>query len=301
MKKLNFAERQRVSGVIFVLPCMAVLLMMMVYPLIQTVMFSFSDIKLPRFDLTFAGFKNFARVFSRPEIPEIIRNTLVWTAGSVVFRFILGMITALVMNSGVPGAGFLRVLVLIPWTVPSIVAANTWRWMLQGDFGVINGMLKAWNLERFAFSWLTSEAAAIPALLLAVTWAGYPFIMMMMLSAMQGLPKEYYEAAMVDGTNALQRFWHITIPGIKPVLLILLALETISAMNAFDMIYIMTGGGPGFATEIFGLFVYRIGFKNLDFAGASAASVVMIAIVMALFAVYLVIQRRNSGTKETER
>jgi multiple sugar transport system permease protein len=270
---------------------------MMAYPLLQTIMFSFSDIKLPRFDLTFVGFKNFIKVFSRPEVAEILKNTLLWTLGSVAFRFFLGMITALVMNSNVPGVGILRVIVLIPWTVPSIVAANTWRWMLQGDFGIIAGMFKSWGMEQFSFSWLTNSATAMPAVLLAITWAGYPFIMMMLLSAMQGLPREYYEAAMVDGTNAFQRFWHITIPGIRPVLLILLALETISAMNAFDIIYIMTGGGPGFATEIFGLFVYRIGFKNLDFAAASAASVVMIAIVMILFAVYLTLQQRNSEKK----
>jgi multiple sugar transport system permease protein len=148
-------------------------------------------------------------------------------------------------------------------------------------------MIKAWGLEQYAFSWLTNSATAMPAVLIAITWAGYPFIMMMLLSAMQGLPAEYYEAAMVDGANVFQRFAHITLPGIRPVLIILLALETISAMNSFDIIYIMTGGGPGFATEIFGLFVYRIGFKTLNFAEASAASVVIIAIVMLLFSVYL--------------
>jgi multiple sugar transport system permease protein len=214
----------------------------------------------------------------------------------VAFRFLLGMVAALLMNARVPGIGVLRVIVLIPWTVPSIVAANTWRWMLQGDFGVINGMLKAWGLGSLSFSWLTNAATAMPAVLLVITWAGYPFIMMMILSAMQGLPVEYYEAATVDGANVLQRFWHITIPGIKPVLFILLALETISAMNAFDILYIMTGGGPGFATEIFGLFVYRLGFKNLDFAGASAASVVMIAVVLLLFSVYLFQQNTNGKT-----
>jgi multiple sugar transport system permease protein len=262
---------------------------MMMYPLIQTVFFSFSLIKLPKFSLEFNGFENFIKVFRWQEMPIIIRNTIFWTLGSVCFRLLLGMLTALVMNSDVPGIRVLRVVVLIPWTIPSIVSASTWRWMFQGDFGVFNGMLKAWGFN--SFSWLADSSTAMSSILIAATWAGYPFVMMMILAAMQGLPKEYFEAAYVDGANAIQRFWYITLPGIKPVVLIILALETISAVNAFDLIFNMTGGGPGNATEILGLFVYRLGFTNLDFASASAVSVVLILVALLLFLVYSLVQR----------
>ena len=221
-------------------------------------------------------------------MPLIIRNTIAWTFGSVCLRMLMGLATALVMNSDVPGIKILRVVILIPWTVPSIVAANTWRWMFQGDFGVINGMLKAWGFNSVSF--LGSMSTAMPSILVTATWAGYPFVMMMLLAAMQGLPKENFEAAYVDGANAIQRFLYITLPGIKPVLLIILALEAISAVNAFDLIFNMTGGGPGNATEIFGLFVYRLGFTNLDFAGASAVSVVLILLALLLFFLYNLIQ-----------
>jgi multiple sugar transport system permease protein len=292
-KKLKFAVKQSISGICFALPCVIVLTVMMVYPLLQTVLFSFSNIKLPGFALQFNGIQNYIKVFLRPEFPAVIWNTICWTLGSVVLRLVMGMLTALVMNADVPGIRVLRVVVLIPWTVPSIVAANTWRWMLQGDFGVINGILKSWGFPPYSF--LSNSASVMPSILIANSWAGYPFVMMMLLAAMQGLPREHYESAMVDGANTFQRFWHITIPGIKPVLLILTALETINGINAFDMIYNMTGGGPGNATTIFGIFVYRLGFTNLDFGGASAVSMVLVALAVVLCFFYVLFSK--SGAK----
>jgi multiple sugar transport system permease protein len=293
MEKMKFSTKRSLYGVLFILPCMTVLIIMMAYPLIQTFLFSFSTITLPRFALQFNGLNNFSKVFSRPEFPVVIKNTIQWTVCSVVFRLVLGMITALVMNADFPGIRFLRIVVLIPWTVPSIVSANSWRWIFQGDFGVINGMLKAWGLAPYP--WIGNANTAMGAILIAATWAGYPFVMMMLLSAMQGLPRDYFEAAMVDGANAFQRFRHIIIPGIKPVLLILLALETINAINAFDMIFTMTGGGPGNATEIFGIFIYRLGFGLFDFAGASAVSMVLILVALVFCVLYVVLQ--NAGTR----
>jgi multiple sugar transport system permease protein len=289
MKKITFSTKQSLYGIIFILPCTIVLIVMMLYPFIQTILFSFSTITLPSFSLQFNDFNNFIKVFSRSEVPVIIGNTLLWTLGSVVLRLFLGMITALVMNSDFPGVRVLRLIVLIPWTVPSIVSANSWRWIYQGDFGVINGMLKAWGLTPYP--WIGSSNTALGAILIAATWAGYPFVMMMLLSAMQGLPRDHFEAALVDGANAFQRFWHIIIPGIKPVLLIVIALEAINAINAFDMIYTMTGGGPGNATEIFGLFIYRLGFNLLDFAGASAVSTVLIFVALVFCIIYIFLQR----------
>ena len=294
MEKMKFSTKKSLYGVFFIIPCMAVLIVMMLYPLIQTFLFSFSTITLPRFSLQFNGLNNFIKVFSRPEVPAVIGNTIRWTVCSVVFRLILGMVTALVMNSDFSGVRVLRIIVLIPWTVPSIVSANSWRWIFQGDFGVINGMLKAWGFSPYP--WIGNANTAMGAILVAATWAGYPFVMMMLLSAMQGLPRDYFEAAMVDGANAFQRFWHIIIPGIKPVLLIVLALETINAINAFDMIFTMTGGGPGNATEILGLFIYRLGFGLFDFAGASAVSMVLILVALIFCVIYVLLQ--NAGKRE---
>ena len=295
MKKMKFSAKQSIYGLLFIIPSLVVLLTMMVYPLIQTFLFSFSTITLPRFNLQFNGVNNYIKVFSRPEVPLVIKNTVFWIFFSVSFRMTLGMITALVMNTTLPGIKVFRVLILIPWTVPSIVSANTWRWMFQGDFGVINGMFKVWGFPTYP--WIGNVETVLGAILVATTWAGYPFVMMMLLSAMQGLPRDHFEAAMVDGANAFQRFWHIIIPGIKPVFLIVLALEAINAINSFDIIYTMTAGGPANASEIISILIYRLGFGLFDFGGASAISMVLILVAMVFCVFYVFLQKTISGER----
>jgi multiple sugar transport system permease protein len=215
-------------------------------------------------------------------------------------RILLGLGTALVMNANVRGIAVLRIMALLPWTVPLIVSSNSWRWMLQSDYGVINGTLNALGLHQFALNWLASSTTALPAILIASTWVGYPFVMMMLLSAMQGLPKELYEAARIDGANRFQLFRFITLPGIRTVLFVVLTLELINAINAFDMIFVMTGGGPGGSTETLGLFVYRLAFNNFDFGASSSVSVVLIVLVLIGFGLYGFAQTGNRKRREAE-
>jgi multiple sugar transport system permease protein len=287
------AHRKMLIGVVFVLPTLVVLVVMMAFPVFRTFVFSVSKIELPGFRVSFSGFDNFVRAFTKPDVALIVRNTVIWTVFSTLLRLLLGLGCALIMNANVKGIGVLRIIALLPWTVPLIVSSNTWRWMLQSDYGVINGMLKSMGLQQFALNWLASSQTALPALLTASTWVGYPFSMMMLLSAMQGLSKELYEAARIDGASPWQLFRYITLPGIKPVLFVLGALELISAINSFDMIFIMTGGGPGGATEILGLFVYRLAFNNFDFGGASAVSVALIMLSLTGFVLYTLAQVRQ--------
>ncbi len=278
--------RLQLIAILFVLPCTIVLVMMMFNPLIQTVEFSFSKIILPKFETHFIGIDNFVRVFSRPEVGLVLKNTFVWIIGTVALRFFLGFGAAIIMNSDVKGINVFRLIALLPWTVPSIVAANTWRWMLQGDFGLINGFLKEFGMGGLAHNWLGSSSTAIFSVLFAYSWAGYPFVMIMLLAGMQGIPKELYESGNIDGANAWQLFWYITVPSLKSVIFIILILEIISGFNSFDLLYTMTGGGPGGSSEILGLFIYRLGFTNFDFAGASAVSVVLIFMALLCFLFY---------------
>lgn len=290
-KALTTNTKKKLTGMAFVLPCTIVLLLMISFPVLQTFTFSFSNIKLPYLDLSFAGFDNFINAFSRPEISVVVKNTIVWTVFSVSLRLLLGLGSALIMNANVKGITVLRVVALLPWTIPSVVSANVWRWMFQSDYGVITGTLHTLGLNKFALNWLASPKTALPVVIIACTWMGYPFVMMMMVSAMQGLPKELYEAAEIDGANRFNLFRYITLPGIKPVLYVVLVLELISAINAFDLIFIMTGGGPAGASEIFGLFIYRLAFTNFDFGAASAVSVVLILIAILGFYLYVTAQR----------
>ncbi len=297
---LTTTARKRLIGALLVLPCTIVLLLMMAYPVVNTFLFSFSNIELPGFKLSFAGLGNFVRAFTKPEVNVVIRNTIVWTVLSTTLRLLLGLLCALIMNANVRGIGVLRVIALLPWTMPIIVSSNSWRWMLASDYGVVNGTLRVLGLDKFALNWLASSQTALGSVLIASTWVGYAFIMMMLLSALQSLPKELYEAARIDGAKGPQLFRYITLPGIKPVLLVVLTLEAISAINAFDMIFVMTGGGPGGSTEIMGLFVYRLAFGNFDFAAASAVSVVLILIAVVGFLLYAPARAMLGKTGEGE-
>jgi len=287
--------RRNLYAYLFVLPCATVLLLMMFNPILRTLLYSVSEITLPKFETTFTGTRNFTRVFSRPEVPLILLNTFIWIAGTILLRFSLGFGAAIVMNADLRARQLWRTLALLPWTVPSIVAANTWRWIFQSDYGLLNGILRAVGLGPLAHTWLGDPATALPAVLLAYCWAGFPFVMLMLLAGMQAIPLEQYDAAKIDGANAAQSFWYVTLPGLKSIIFIILLLEVISGFNSFDLLFTMTGGGPGGASEILGLFIYRLAFSNFDFAGASAVSTVLIVVAVLCFIFYVPASAKRRG------
>lgn len=280
------SNRKWLTGLLFILPCAATVLLMVVYPLVQTFLFSVSKIGLPGFDLEFVGFANFRRILRSSEFYLILKNTLVWTVAALVLRFVLGFVAALMIDTGNKGMVLFRVIVLLPWVMPSIVAANTWRQIYSTDNGLLNGYLKAIN-PAWNFNWLGSVELAMGSVLVAYAWMGFPFIMLMLVAGMQGIPKDYKEAARIDGANAFQILTHVTLPCLKGIIVILIVLEIINGLNSFDLLFTLTGGGPGKATEILGLYIYRISFSDYDFAGASAVSVMMILAVSICFLFYV--------------
>jgi multiple sugar transport system permease protein len=165
-------------------------------------------------------------------------------------RFSLGFISALALNANIKVRNLWRLFALLPWTIPSIVAANTWRWILQSEYGLLNAFLRVIGFPQFAYSWLGDPLTALPSVLVAYAWSGYPFVMLMLLAGMQGIPNELYEAARIDGANTVKCFRYITIPSLKPIILIVFLLEIVSGFNSFDILFTMTGGGPGGASEI---------------------------------------------------
>lgn len=285
MQNLKQGKRRTLTAFVFVLPCVILLLLMMVYPTLQVVRFSFSSLKLPKFEAAFVGVENFKQIFSNSDFIQIIGNTLIWTGVSLLIRFIIGFVAALVAETELRAMNTFRTLTLLPWMVPSIVAANTWRWIFNTDNGLLNTLLR--NIDpNLGQNWLGSSQLALPSVIAAYSWAGFPFIMLMLLAAMQGIPKDYYEAARIDGAGSFRLFTHITLPSLKNIILILTIMEIISGFNSFDIIFTMTGGGPGIASEIFGLFIYRLAFSNLNFSGSSAASLILIIAAVILIGIY---------------
>jgi len=300
-KRLSRERRRRIAiqkwgpGYVLVLPATILIVAMMLYPLIQTLIFSVSSVELPTFQSTFVGFSNFISVLQQPDTGALVTRTIEWVVGTVLLRFILGFAAALIFNAKVKGTVWMRVVVVLPWMVPSVVAANLWRWVFQSDNGILNQTLKSWGVPNGALTdWLGDPHTVLGAVIVAYSWAGFPFVMLLILAGMQGIPEEQNEAAKVDGANWWQLFRFITVPSVRSVLALSLILEVVSAVNSFDTIEVMTGGGPANASQIWSIGIYNTGFQFYNFGGASAMSVLMFAVALVLFAVYGFSNARNA-------
>lgn len=294
-RRRAIAIQKRRQAYILVLPALVLIAVMMIYPVIQTLYFSVSRVRLPTFATSFIGLDNFTRIISDPETWPLLSRTLVWVGGTVALRMALGLAAALIFNARVRGTVWMRVLVVLPWAIPSVVGANLWRWILQTDMGVLNQTLRSWGLGDWALNWLADPDTAMYAVIVAYSWGGFPFVMLLLLARMQGIPEELYEAARVDGANWWQSFRHVTLPSLRSVLVVALILEIVSAMNSFDTLIIMTGGGPANATRIWGLEIYKKGFTDFNLGGASALSVLLFAGVLAMFVFYGLVNRGIQG------
>lgn len=282
-KKNKRKYKNWVIGWLFVLPCTIVLVMMALYPLLQVMKFSVSDVKVIGFQTEYVGLDNFRKIFANPDLKVILWQTVLWTVVSLSLRIFIGFSAALLMDSGMKGKMFFRVTTLIPWVVPSIVAANTWRWVYNPDVGLINSFMRQF-IPDFAVVWIRDHA--LGSVIVSYVWTGFPFIMLMVMAGLQGIPNDYKEAARIDGANSIQEFIHITLPNLKNILMIIIVLELITGFNAFDLIFTMTGGGPGIQSTILGIMIYNLAFVSRDLGGASAASVILLVIVVLFFLVY---------------
>lgn len=297
-RRRKIAIRRWGPGYVLVLPAVILLVVMMFYPVIQTVLFSFSEVQLPNFETVFVGFLNFFEVVHDPDFGPLLQRTLIWIVGTVVLRFALGFIAALIFNAQVRGTVWMRVLVILPWTLPSVVASNLWRWILQSDGGIVNQTLRTLGIPGAALNWLGNPDTALPAVIVAYSWSGFPFVMLLILAGMQGIPAEQYEAAKVDGANWWQLFRHVTVPNVKGVLVVAVILEIVSAINSFDTLMVMTGGGPANATQILSIDIYRTAFTEYNLGGASAMSVLLFVGAITVFIVYGLVNRGRNRIKE---
>ena len=293
-KKMTMKQKRAVTGFLYTLPCLIIIVLMTLEPVMRSVIYAFSEVALPSLDTSFTGLDNFKSVVTRSDFGMIVKNTFVWVIGTVILRVLLGFIAAFIMDGTGIVKGF-RLLALLPWTVPSIVSANAWRWILQSDFGLLNGMLEKFGLGFLAHSWLTEASTALPTVLVTYMWSGFPFVMMLFLAGLQSIPEELYESAAIDGANARQKLFKITLPLLRNVMNMVVVLELISAINAFDLLFVLTGGGPGTSSEILGLLIYHLGFTRFDFGAASAASFILIGIALICFVFYLPLQMKKKG------
>lgn len=272
-------SRQELQGYAFVLPCVLMLLLVLGFPTTIAVVNSFTPLWSE------------VKTFTLENYVKLARDDLFWNALSITFRFvgstvllhlIVGLAVALALNVEIKGHRFFRVIAILPWTVPDVISGLMWRFMYNPTSGIINDLVRSSGVTKRYIEWLAHPRLALPSVIFADVWRGYPFVMIILLAGLQAIPRELYEAARVDGATALQEFRHITIPLLKRMIIVAVALDTIWQFRRFGLVYNMTLGGPGHVTEILSLYVYKQYFRYFNFEYASAIAVVMAVIMLII-------------------
>jgi multiple sugar transport system permease protein len=281
---------------VLLLPAVAILALVIFYPLVQALLLSLKDASLLNATVApFTGLDNYKQLLGDEVFWTAVKNTFVLTTVSIGGSLVLGMSFALVLNENLPFRNFFRGIALIPWVVPGVVVALLTLYMFNSQVGVIDYVLVQLGVTERFVDWFGSTRNALWAIILANIWNQTPFYMLMVLAGLQTVPEDEYDAAKVDGANVLQRFRYVTLPNIRGVLAIVIALQVIWNFNNFDLIWATTEGGPVNATTTLTVHVYRMAFKSLDLGYAAAIGVVML-VTLLLFLVFYV--RAMEGGEE---
>jgi multiple sugar transport system permease protein len=292
---LPTASRPRPDGVLarivrhradylYVLPALGVMALVIAYPVYFTIYLSFFNTppNLALEDKIFVGLANYGRILAAESFHEATWNTLVWTLFSTLFAFVLGFGVAITLDRELFGRSVLRGMLLVPYVISAVAASYVWRWLYHSDFGVIGAMLVALGLTDGPINMLDNRSRVMPALIVVNVWKEFPFAMIMMLAGLQTVPDQLLRAARVDGASAWQRFWHVTMPHLRGVSLVTVLLLLVTNLNSFTIPWIMTGGGPAGASEIWITQVYQLAFGRIRFGLASAYSVILFGVMMAM-------------------
>ena len=269
-------------------PAVLVTLAIVFFPMIQTAWMSLHEYVLFRpkkFD--WVGLQNYFAVFQDEVFWISLRHTVIWIAITVPAQALLGLATALLLNQPFPWRPLARALIIIPWALPSVVIALMWAWIYDSNYGILNDLLLRIGLLETSIPWLANPDTALYAIILTLTWQGFPFFAVMILAGLQSIPRSYYEAASLDGASSLRQFWHITLPGISGVLFTAFLLRVIWVANSMDVIFVMTGGGPGYATYTLPLYAFIEARTNLDFGYGSALAMSFTILLLGIVVLYL--------------
>ncbi|MDL2398942.1 carbohydrate ABC transporter permease [Rhizobium mayense] len=273
-------------------PMLATMLCLVAVPAISVFAISVQRVSTFGDSTEFAGFDNFASVIADPMFRLTLWNTAVWVFGSVALELTLGLGFALVLHQKFFLRSIIRTVILVPYLIPTVVAVLTWRFMFHDIVGILNYALESVHLIAGPILWLNSPSTAMISVIMIGVWKFFPFSCLAILAILQTIPQEQYEAAQIDGAGSWQIFWRITLPHILPVFLLTALLRTIWAFNKFDIIYLLTGGGPLNATTTLPVMVYLKAFVDFDFGQAAAVAVITFLIMTALMVLYMLLMRK---------
>ncbi len=292
-------RRSQLGNYLFLLPAMVYIGFTMLYPVFENIRMSVHDVTIQTFlanDQSWVGLENFRTIFDDPDFWYAVRLSLLFTAGSIAFQFTIGFALALFFSQPFPGNALLRAMMLLGWLIPTVLSGTIFRWVLDGDYGILNYALVSINLMSENKYWLIDADTALWGTILANIWVGIPFNMLLLLAGLQGIPVTLYEAAAIDGASTRQRFWSITFPLMRPVSLSVLLLGLIYTFKVFDLIYIMTAGGPVNATTVLPIYAYEKTFQSFQFGVGAASAVVMLVALLIVAATYVWYSQREEAS-----
>jgi ABC-type sugar transport system permease subunit len=277
LRRLHFQRRLELWGIGLVAPTLLFFVVFKYGPMLWAIWLSFTSYDMVSAP-TFIGLENYRSLASDPIFRETLFNTLVYIGGSTALITVIGLALALAINTGVPGARHCMAAMFLTNLMPIIAVCLVWRFLFH-PFGLVNQILDVFGFGRI--DWLTSSATAMPAIIIVTVWRFSPYFMVVFLAGLLAIPRDYYEAAEIDGAGPLRRFWHITLPQLGPIIFFVVVVSGLLCARIFLMPFIITGGGPGNATRVLSMLVYETGFSYMKMGRAAAISVVLFAIAMA--------------------
>jgi len=288
--RLSRQRRESLQLYLFLAPAVAYLGVFFVYPIVQNVLMSFQNVNEGTFitgSAPWVGAANYSAVLHSQYFRSALTNTLLFTAGSIAGQFVIGLLLALFFNRVFPLNNVLRTLLLLPWLLPLITTAAVWKWVLDQDSGVVNQTLHTLHLSGGHIPWLTSTSLALASVIIVNIWAGIPFNMTILYGGLKEIPKDYYEAASIDGAHGWQSFRHITWPLLRPVVGVVLVLGIVYTVKVFDLTLGLTQGGPANSTQTLATQSYQLSFINFNFGAGAAISDILMVISMIFAILYL--------------
>ncbi len=282
--------KKETVGLLFALPALIYMCALVVYPIISNIILSFQEVTVKTFSLPqkpFVGLDNYIEMFQDPVLLTAIKNTLIFTVCCIAFQFLIGFAMALLFSKKFTASQPVRGLLMMPWMIPITVTALMFKFMFGSNVGIINQALMAVGLIGEPVEWLTTSGTAMFALIVTNVWIGIPFNMILISTGLSTIPKELYESASVDGANRITTFFHITLPLLRPTIESVLILGFIYTFKVFDLVYVMTGGGPVNTTQMLSTLSYKESFEMFNYSKGAAVANILFVILLLVSILYL--------------
>lgn len=274
--------RDAVFGYVLLFPAVALITILVGYPFIRALWLSFHRKLLGRVEAPWIGLKNYQDLLTDRVFWLAVKNTFVFTAGSVALKLLIGLVIALILNEALPLRNLWRSIILLPYAMPTLVSVLVWKWMFSDIGGVLDYLLNQTNIKNGPMLWLSDPGKALGSVIAVNVWRGFPFFVITLLAGLQGVPQDQYDAAKVDGAGVFARFWYVTLPSLMPVVAVVTLFSTILTFNDFAIIWVLTRGGPGGATDVLSTLTYKVAIGGYELGKGVAVSVLMLPILVVL-------------------